>query len=81
MMSVLFLNLCDDLWVDIGQDGSYGSVSKVRQECVRLLDSTHLVKGIVSAISRDPDQTTLTAVCTVCHTLMTQKKLIIPRTR
>ena len=77
----VWLATCGTLWFFAYQVGIGASLPQVRRECVRLLDQPRLVKGIMAAIKREPDHATLTAVCTVCHTLMVQNTLVIPRTR
>ena len=68
-------------YMDVGGPGGGGSQCEVRQECLRLLDQPQHVRGLVQTISRDPDPAVLSAVCTVCHALMAQNKLLIHRTR
>ncbi len=53
----------------------------IRQECVKLLDQSQYVKGIISTVNRDPDPGTITAICTVCHTLMAHNKLLVHKAR
>ena len=46
-----------------------------------MLDQPQYIKGIISTVSRDPDPGTITAICTVCHTLMAHNKLLVHKTR
>ena len=61
--------------------GLDNTLAEIRQECVKLLDQAQYIKGIISTVSRDPDPGTITAICTVCHTLMAHNKLLVHKTR
>lgn len=71
----------EDEYMEVDYVVGGGGLAEARQESLRLLDEPQHVRGLVQTISRNPDPAILTAVCTVCHTLMAHNKLLIHRTR
>ncbi len=74
-------HFCKHGLVSLLQTGCGSSLADVRQDCLRLLNQPQYVRGIISTTGRNPDSTTLTAISTVCHTLMAHNKLVIHKTR
>jgi len=64
------------------QDGGcFGSVGELRVHCLRLLNLPAHVRGLILAAGGSDDLDTLTAICTVCHTLISHNRLMIHNTR
>ena len=53
----------------------------IRHECLRLIDTRDHVHGIIRTLGNSPHIHVITAVCTLCHTLLVRNKLHIHQTR
>ncbi|XP_013415236.1 ubiquitin-protein ligase E3C [Lingula anatina] len=53
----------------------------VKEQCVQVIDSPKFVNSVLISLSRDPSETTLSAVCTLCHTLMSKYGLTVHKVR
>ncbi|XP_006820665.1 ubiquitin-protein ligase E3C-like [Saccoglossus kowalevskii] len=60
---------------------SITSLSNVRDQCLQLMSSVKHVKCLLSLLTHNVQPSTLTALCTICHVLMTQQRLFVHKSR
>lgn len=58
------------------------SVQLITEECIRKLDSKQQTNALLSLVWRDSaSEEVFTMMASVCHTLMVQHRLMVPRVR
>uniref|UniRef100_A0A8C9TXE0 Ubiquitin-protein ligase E3C n=1 Tax=Scleropages formosus TaxID=113540 RepID=A0A8C9TXE0_SCLFO len=64
------------------QDDGRVSVQRVTEECIHRLDSKQQTNALLSLVWRDSaSEEVFTMMASVCHTLMVQHRLMVPRVR
>uniref|UniRef100_A0A8C9UZF9 Ubiquitin-protein ligase E3C n=1 Tax=Scleropages formosus TaxID=113540 RepID=A0A8C9UZF9_SCLFO len=72
----------DDKSVCFPQDDGRVSVQRVTEECIHRLDSKQQTNALLSLVWRDSaSEEVFTMMASVCHTLMVQHRLMVPRVR
>ncbi|XP_077981688.1 ubiquitin-protein ligase E3C-like [Glandiceps talaboti] len=71
----------EDLTTDNMQINSITSLMSVREQCLQILNSPQHVKCLLLILNENVYQSTLTALCNICHTLMTQQRLFVHKSR
>ncbi|XP_046334142.2 ubiquitin-protein ligase E3C-like [Haliotis rufescens] len=69
----------EDMAVD--EDYGFASLSDLREECIRLLDSPGHLHCMFNCLQRNSDSQLLEAVSVICHTLLSQQRLSVHRLR
>ncbi|XP_072172763.1 ubiquitin-protein ligase E3C-like [Diadema setosum] len=70
----------EDLERDIGEFGNASTISEIREQCVRQVNSPAHVKCLIATTTQG-NVPALTALCTLCHALMVDHKLHVPRSK
>ncbi|XP_033636657.1 ubiquitin-protein ligase E3C-like [Asterias rubens] len=70
----------DDMDVMENQVEGASSLFEIRDHCLQTLNSADHVNWLLTAVSKS-DVSVLTALCSICHTLMVEHKLHVPRTK
>ncbi|XP_063962252.1 ubiquitin-protein ligase E3C-like [Lytechinus pictus] len=65
---------------DVVEFGSASTISEIREQCVRQVNSQAHVQCLIATTTQG-NVPALTALCTLCHSLMVDHKLHVPRTR
>lgn len=64
------------------QDDSRISVQLITEECVHKLDSKHQTNALLNLVWRDSaSEEVFTMMASICHTLMVQHRLMVPKVR
>lgn len=64
------------------QDDSRISVQLITEECVHKLDSKHQTNALLNLVWRDSaSEEVFTMMASICHTLMVQHHLMVPKVR
>ncbi|XP_071850373.1 ubiquitin-protein ligase E3C-like [Apostichopus japonicus] len=68
----------DELFMEIEELGNARSVGEIREHCLQQFNTSDYVQSFKVAADTS-DVATLTALCQICHILMTDHKLHVPR--
>lgn len=64
------------------QDDSRISVQLITEECVHKLDTKHQTNALLNLVWRDSaSEEVFTLMASICHTLMVQHRLMVPKVR
>lgn len=64
------------------QDDSHISVQLITEECVRKLDTKQQTNTLLNLVWRDSaSEEVFTMMASICHTLMVQHRLMVPKVR
>lgn len=64
------------------QDDSRISVQLITEECVHKLDTKHQTNALLNLVWRDSaSEDVFTMMASICHTLMVQHRLMVPKVR
>lgn len=64
------------------QDDSRISVQLITEECVHKLDTKHQTNALLNLVWRDSaSEEVFTMMASICHTLMVQHRLMVPKVR
>jgi len=64
------------------QDDSRISVQLITEECVHKLDTKHQTNTLLNLVWRDSaSEEVFTMMSSICHTLMVQHRLMVPKVR
>lgn len=78
------IKLCfiSEINVFVLQDDSRISVQLITEECVHKLDSKHQTNALLNLVWRDSaSEEVFTMMASICHTLMVQHRLMVPKVR
>ncbi|XP_022110390.1 ubiquitin-protein ligase E3C-like [Acanthaster planci] len=59
--------------------GGASSLAEIRDECLQILNLPQNARSLLAVVSKS-DISVLTALCSICHTLMVNHKMHVPRT-
>lgn len=66
----------------LGQDDSRISVQLITEECVHKLDTKQQTNALLNLVWRDSaSEEVFTMMASICHTLMVQHRLMVPKVR
>ncbi|XP_070563134.1 ubiquitin-protein ligase E3C-like [Ptychodera flava] len=71
----------DSMATSHSEMNSVTSLQSVRDQCLQLFNSVKHVKCLLSTLNQSTQPSTLTAFCSICHTLMTQQRLYVHKSR
>lgn len=78
LFSCLLTRMCFLLF----QDDSRISVQLITEECVHKLDTKHQTNALLNLVWRDSaSEEVFTMMASICHTLMVQHRLMVPKVR
>lgn len=64
------------------KDGSWISVHYITEECVQKLDTKQQTNALLTLVWRDSaSEDVFTMMASICHTLMVQHRMMVPRVR
>lgn len=69
-------------FLPLSQDDSRISVQLITEECVRKLDTKQQTNALLNLVWRDSaSEEVFTMMASICHTLMVQHRLMVPKVR